>query len=180
MVCSGSTLRGFEGHQVDVTLHDGRMIEDCRLVSGGRGRVRNLWLVVDGDDLFVPTDDVLALAACRESSVELDPPVDVETSARALLTTASSVRTAWRDRDLLAARRVSLCLTLLLLEHAEASGFAIWDPRQAVTAPRRAGHDAWLLAWSVVRGQDDVAGLQVDELLPLVALFLADEASAAA
>jgi hypothetical protein len=61
---NGSTLRDFEGHHVDVTLDDGRTIEDCQLVSGGR-RVPTLWLVVDGDDLFVPTDSVLALAANR-------------------------------------------------------------------------------------------------------------------
>jgi hypothetical protein len=62
---NGSPLRKYEGHQVDVILHDGRTMEDCQLVSGGRPRVQTLWLVVDGDDLFVPTDDVVALAATR-------------------------------------------------------------------------------------------------------------------
>ena len=60
-----STLRAFEGRDVDVTLHDGRMIEDCQLISVGRRRVTTLWLVVDGDDLFVPTDEVVALAASQ-------------------------------------------------------------------------------------------------------------------
>jgi hypothetical protein len=60
-----STLRGFEGHEVVVTLHDGSMIEDCPLISGGRRRVSTLWLVVDGDDRFVPTEDVAALTASR-------------------------------------------------------------------------------------------------------------------
>jgi hypothetical protein len=65
METNGSRLRGFEGHQVDVTLDDGRTLADCELVSGGRRRVPTLWLVVAGDDLFVPTDAVVALAATR-------------------------------------------------------------------------------------------------------------------
>jgi hypothetical protein len=67
---NGSTLRSFEGDQVDVTLHDGGTFVDCLLVSGGRRGVPTLWLVVDGDDLFVPTDAVLALAASRPRAVD--------------------------------------------------------------------------------------------------------------
>jgi hypothetical protein len=97
-----------------------------------------------------------------------------------LLTTAGLVRAAWRAGDVLSARRWSVCLTLLLLQHAEASGFAIWDRRAAVTTRRRAGHDAWTVAWRMVQGEPAVPEPKVDELLPLVALFVADETSAAA
>jgi hypothetical protein len=57
--------RGFEGHRVDVTFHDGRTIEDCLLVSSTRRRIGSLWLVVDDADLFVPTNEVVALAVSR-------------------------------------------------------------------------------------------------------------------
>jgi hypothetical protein len=61
----GPILRGFEGHRVDVTLRDGTTIDGCLLVSSGRLRVLTLWLVVDGDDLFVLLNDVVNIAASR-------------------------------------------------------------------------------------------------------------------
>jgi hypothetical protein len=102
------------------------------------------------------------------------------TAGDELFTTAGHVRTAWRAGDLLAARRWCVCLTLLLLEHAEASGFPIWNRRTAVTTPRRAGCDVWNLAWRIIRGEPETPSLRVDDLLPLVALFLADTTPAAA
>ena len=46
-----------EGHRVSVALTDGSRLDDCELVSAGHG-TPTLWLCVNGDDLFVPVDDV--------------------------------------------------------------------------------------------------------------------------
>jgi hypothetical protein len=97
-----------------------------------------------------------------------------------LLAAAGQVATAWRAGDLMSTRRWALCLGLQLMDHAEEAGFAIWDPRHAVTAQRRAGHDAWTAAQQIVRGEPKDDGRRVDELLPLVARFLTDSALAAA
>ena len=97
-----------------------------------------------------------------------------------LLTAAGQTRKAWRAGDVLSTRRWSLCLGLLLMEHAEAAGFAIWDGRYAVTAQRRTGHDAWTDGWRIVRREPEDDGPGVDDLLSLVALSLTDAVSAAA
>jgi hypothetical protein len=52
-------LRVIEGRQVNVALRDGTRIDDCQLVSRGRGRVANLWLFTNGNDVFVPSSDVV-------------------------------------------------------------------------------------------------------------------------
>ena len=65
---NGSRLRKLEGREVDVKLRDGRTFELCELVSRGRRRVPTLWLVVDGADVFVPTDAVVVLAASEPGS----------------------------------------------------------------------------------------------------------------
>jgi hypothetical protein len=97
-----------------------------------------------------------------------------------LLGAAGQARTAWHDGDALAARRWSLCVAGILMDRAEAAGFSIWDRRMAVTPRRRAGHDAWSAAWHIARGEPEAPGRRVDDLLPLVALYLVDDASAAA
>ncbi len=116
-------------------------------------------------------------------SAQLDmtiPPEDALEHDVQLLVAAGQTRKAWDAGDRLSARRWSLCLALLLMEHAEAAGFAIWDGRQAVTAQRRAGHEAWIGAWRLARGGADDDGPGVDDLLSLVALFLSDTLPAAA
>jgi hypothetical protein len=59
MIGRQRTLRTLEGRQVSVALRDGTRIDDSNLVSGGRQRVGTLWLVADGEDVFVPLDDVV-------------------------------------------------------------------------------------------------------------------------
>jgi hypothetical protein len=54
------TVRELEGRQVSVALRDGSRIDDCQLVSAGRGSTRTLWLY-DGQDLFVPLQQVIDL-----------------------------------------------------------------------------------------------------------------------
>jgi hypothetical protein len=53
-----SEYRALLGHQVSVALTDGSRIDDCQLVSATGGRVRQLWLFADGEDLFVAADRV--------------------------------------------------------------------------------------------------------------------------
>jgi hypothetical protein len=54
-------LRALEGRRVGLAVRGGRRIDDCQLVSAGRGRARTLWLFADGADSFVPLDDVVDL-----------------------------------------------------------------------------------------------------------------------
>jgi hypothetical protein len=42
-----------EGRRVSLALIDGSRLDDCELVSAGRGR-QTLWLFVNGADIFVP------------------------------------------------------------------------------------------------------------------------------
>ena len=53
------SLRLIEGRQVSVALRDGTRIDDCSLVSSGRNQVENLWLFIHGEDVFIPTSDVV-------------------------------------------------------------------------------------------------------------------------
>jgi hypothetical protein len=48
-----------EGRQVSVALDDGSRIDDCQLVSFGRHNVGTVWLVANGDDLFIPVKRVV-------------------------------------------------------------------------------------------------------------------------
>src|SRR5205814_641559 len=41
-------FRKFEGRQVSVALADGSRIDDCSLVSAGRGRADTVWVFVNG------------------------------------------------------------------------------------------------------------------------------------
>jgi hypothetical protein len=63
MACVGSVLdtaRSLEGRQVSLALADGSRIDDCQLVSAGRGHIETLWVFSNGSDTFVP------LAAVRD------------------------------------------------------------------------------------------------------------------
>ena len=51
------SLRALEGRQVSIALTDGSRIDDCELVSAGHGAA-TLWLFVNGDDVFVPVDEI--------------------------------------------------------------------------------------------------------------------------
>jgi hypothetical protein len=52
-------LRALEGRRVGVAVRGGRRIDECELISAGRGRARTLWVFVDGGDAFVALDDVV-------------------------------------------------------------------------------------------------------------------------
>lgn len=54
-------LRALEGRQVSLAIRGGDRIDECQLVSVGRGSQRTLWIFADGTDTFVPADDVLDL-----------------------------------------------------------------------------------------------------------------------
>ena len=53
-----TTLRSLEGRRVGMALSDGTRIDDCQLVSGGHG-VRRLWVYTNGQDIFVPCEEVV-------------------------------------------------------------------------------------------------------------------------
>ncbi|MGH9281808.1 MAG: hypothetical protein ACRD0S_02605 [Acidimicrobiales bacterium] len=50
-----------EGCRVSVALRDGSRFDDCQLVSTGRHGVSKIWLFNNGEDTFVPADDVVDL-----------------------------------------------------------------------------------------------------------------------
>lgn len=52
-------LRSLEGCHVSVALSDGSRIDDCQLVSAGRGKLRQLWLYDNLADIFVEHETVL-------------------------------------------------------------------------------------------------------------------------
>lgn len=54
-------LRTLEGRRVGLALRDNHRLDDCQLVSVGRGRARSLWVFANGADIFVPLDDVMDL-----------------------------------------------------------------------------------------------------------------------
>jgi hypothetical protein len=53
-----SNLRSLQGRQVNIALLDGTRLDDCNLVSIGRNPLDNLWLFVNGEDVFVPRSHV--------------------------------------------------------------------------------------------------------------------------
>jgi hypothetical protein len=57
-----------DGRQVNVALRDGTRIDDCQLVSSRRGTAGTLWLFADGEDRFIPCDDVLDLWLAEDTS----------------------------------------------------------------------------------------------------------------
>jgi hypothetical protein len=61
---SPQTLRSFrhlEGRHVSVSLGDGSRLDDCELVSAGRGLNASIWLHDGADDRIVAAADVVDL-----------------------------------------------------------------------------------------------------------------------
>jgi hypothetical protein len=58
-------VSSLEGRQVCVALADGRRIDDCQLVSAGRGRAETLWLFTNGADAFISLGQVVDLWEAR-------------------------------------------------------------------------------------------------------------------
>ena len=56
-----SHVASLEGRRVSLSLRDGRRIDDCQLVSAGRGKVSTIWVHTNGRDFFVPDTDVMDL-----------------------------------------------------------------------------------------------------------------------
>jgi len=54
-----SQLRDFEGRQVSLALANGSRIDDCSLVSSGRGQTTTVWIYTNGQDAFVDVSDVV-------------------------------------------------------------------------------------------------------------------------
>jgi len=54
-----SQLKPLEGHRVSLALRNGSRIDDSQLISTGQNRVGKLWLFSNGNDTFVPVDDVI-------------------------------------------------------------------------------------------------------------------------
>jgi hypothetical protein len=52
-----SLIGHLEGRRVNLALLDGSRLDDCELISAGRG-APTLWLFVNGGDLFVPVAEV--------------------------------------------------------------------------------------------------------------------------
>jgi hypothetical protein len=53
--------RGLEGHRVSIALANGLRIDDCALISAGRGGDDCLWLYSNGADTFVSLAEVTDL-----------------------------------------------------------------------------------------------------------------------
>jgi hypothetical protein len=58
-------VSSLEGRQVCVALADGQRIDDCQLVSAGRGRTETLWLFTNGADAFISLGQVVDLWEAR-------------------------------------------------------------------------------------------------------------------
>ena len=54
-------LRALEGRRVGLAVRGGDRIDDCQLISAGRGSARTVWVFHNGADTFVPIDDVVDL-----------------------------------------------------------------------------------------------------------------------
>ena len=52
-------LRSLEGRRVCLALAGGHRIDDCDLVSAGRGRCGSLWIFNKGADQFVSHGEVV-------------------------------------------------------------------------------------------------------------------------
>lgn len=55
------SIRHLEGRHVSVSLYDGSRLDDCELVSAGRGAAATLWLHDGQDDRIVAAADVVDL-----------------------------------------------------------------------------------------------------------------------
>jgi len=56
-----SRFVAYEGGRVSVALADGSLIDDCELVSVGRGRADTLWVLAGAGDVFIPLAAVIDL-----------------------------------------------------------------------------------------------------------------------
>jgi hypothetical protein len=54
-------LKALEGRRVGLAIRGGDRLDDCQLVSAGRGHTRTLWVFANGADTFVSFDDVVDL-----------------------------------------------------------------------------------------------------------------------
>jgi hypothetical protein len=61
-------LRPLEGRIVSLSLADGRRLDGVQLVSLPLRGLQSFWLFVDGEDRFVPADDVVDVWECRDPS----------------------------------------------------------------------------------------------------------------
>jgi hypothetical protein len=41
-----------------LALADGSRIDDCQFVAAPRGELRRVWVCVDGNDVFLPAEDI--------------------------------------------------------------------------------------------------------------------------
>ena len=44
---------------MSLALSGGRRIDDCQLISGGRGGCRSVWIFDSGDDRFLSHDEIV-------------------------------------------------------------------------------------------------------------------------
>lgn len=54
-----ASLHYLEGRRVCLALAGGDRIDDCQLISLGRGRYRSIWVFSNGCDCFVARGDVI-------------------------------------------------------------------------------------------------------------------------
>jgi hypothetical protein len=52
-------VRALEGRHVNLALADGSRIDDCQLISAGRGSADTVWIFTNGLDTFVPLADIV-------------------------------------------------------------------------------------------------------------------------
>ena len=50
-----------EGRRVNLALRGGTRIDNCQLVSAGRGSLKSLWVFANGQDAFIPVSEVVDL-----------------------------------------------------------------------------------------------------------------------
>jgi hypothetical protein len=56
-----SALRPLEGRRVCIALAAGGRIDDCELVSAGRGSAATMWVFANGADAFLPHREIVDL-----------------------------------------------------------------------------------------------------------------------
>ena len=56
-----SQVASLEGRRVNLALRGGIRIDDCQLVSAGRGRLTSVWVFTNGQDAFIPISEVVDL-----------------------------------------------------------------------------------------------------------------------
>ena len=56
-----NALKALEGRRVGLAVRGGQRIDDCQLVSTGRGRARTVWVFADGTDSFFSVDEIVDL-----------------------------------------------------------------------------------------------------------------------